>query len=125
MNRNVSIWRGSEYPPTTKHVWIDDENNFLLHNGSGWRIVINTDGNNNGYVPDANLLQQIAYLTDKVQQLEEIIQNNKISIQGDTLVIGSQINKTVVINDTLITNGIFSKNKLILNGKVSNNKLIL
>lgn len=46
MNKNVSIWRGNKFPPTTKHVWIDDENNFLLHDGSEWKVVINIDGNN-------------------------------------------------------------------------------
>lgn len=45
MNKNVSVWRGSEAPPTTNHIWINEKKNnaIYLHNGSDWDPVVDPD----------------------------------------------------------------------------------
>lgn len=45
MNKNVSVWRGPEAPPTNYHVWINEKKNnaIYLHNGSDWDPVIDPD----------------------------------------------------------------------------------
>lgn len=37
MNKNISVWRGSEAPPTTNHIWIKD-NNIHIYNGNDWEM---------------------------------------------------------------------------------------
>lgn len=36
MNKNVSVWRGDQTPPTDYHLWIKSDNNVYLHNGVDW-----------------------------------------------------------------------------------------
>lgn len=43
MNKNISIWRGSQAPPTIHHVWIKENNTIYLHNGNNWDPVIDSD----------------------------------------------------------------------------------
>lgn len=45
MNKNVSVWRGPEAPPTTNHIWINEKKNnaIYLHNGSDWDPVVDPD----------------------------------------------------------------------------------
>lgn len=45
MNKNVSVWRGPEAPPTNYHVWINEKKNnaIYLHNGSDWDPVVDPD----------------------------------------------------------------------------------
>lgn len=40
MNKNVSVWRGPKTPPTNYHVWINEKNEILLHNGSKWEMIL-------------------------------------------------------------------------------------
>lgn len=44
MNKNISVWRGSKTPPTNYHVWINEENDILLHDGTEWKTIV--DDNN-------------------------------------------------------------------------------
>lgn len=39
MNKNVSVWRGSNTPPTNNHVWVKNDNQIYLHNGDNWENV--------------------------------------------------------------------------------------
>lgn len=43
MNKNISVWRGSKTPPTNYHVWINEKNEILLHNGSEWKDIHDDD----------------------------------------------------------------------------------
>ena len=36
INKNISVWRGSNTPPTNYHLWIKDDNSIYLHNGVDW-----------------------------------------------------------------------------------------
>lgn len=40
MNKNISVWRGNEAPPTIYHVWVKEDNSIYLHNGTDWEITI-------------------------------------------------------------------------------------
>lgn len=39
MNKNISVWRGSEPPPTKYHVWVKTDNSIYLHNGQDWEEI--------------------------------------------------------------------------------------
>jgi hypothetical protein len=39
MNKNISVWRGSNPPPTIYHVWIKQDNQVYLHDGTGWSSI--------------------------------------------------------------------------------------
>jgi hypothetical protein len=36
MNKNISIWRGSNTPPTLNHLWIDETNNVKININNEW-----------------------------------------------------------------------------------------
>ena len=36
MNKNISIWRGSNTPPTLNHLWIDGINNIKININNEW-----------------------------------------------------------------------------------------
>ena len=38
MNKNISVWRGNQTPPTNNHIWIKEDNNIYIHNGIDWEI---------------------------------------------------------------------------------------
>lgn len=40
MNKNISVWRGSEYPPTLTHLWIKDDNNILIYKDGEWEPFV-------------------------------------------------------------------------------------
>ena len=43
MNKNISVWRGHKAPPTNYHVWIKEDNNIYIYDGTNW--VISSDDN--------------------------------------------------------------------------------
>ena len=36
INKNISVWRGSDTPPTKHHLWIKDDNSIYSHDGDNW-----------------------------------------------------------------------------------------
>lgn len=44
MNKNISVWRGSKQPPTNYHLWVNEENDILLYDGTEWKTIV--DDNN-------------------------------------------------------------------------------
>lgn len=109
MNRNVSIWRGNEFPPTTKHVWIDDENNFLLHDGSGWKIVTNTDGNDNGYFPEV-------IVWNHTNNMNDFINSGTYKIEGERTRNDDNL--------PIMNQGVISARLEVFETKSNNNKVI-
>ena len=43
MNKTISVWRGSNPPPTKYHLWIQDDNSIYLHNGTKWDPIVDQD----------------------------------------------------------------------------------
>lgn len=39
MNKNISVWRGSDTPPTNYHLWIKDDNNIYLYKNDSWEQI--------------------------------------------------------------------------------------
>lgn len=39
-NKQVNIWRGTSEPPTIYHIWIRNDSELLLHNGTKWVVFI-------------------------------------------------------------------------------------
>ena len=109
MNRNVSIWRGNEFPPTTKHVWIDDENNFLLHDGSGWKIVTNTDENDNGYFPEV-------IVWNHTNNMNDFINSGTYKIEGERTRNDDNL--------PIMNQGVISARLEVFETKSNNNKVI-
>ena len=44
MDKNISVWRGFNEPPTKYHLWVNEENDILLHDGIEWKTIV--DDNN-------------------------------------------------------------------------------
>lgn len=42
MNKNISIWRGSEAPPTLNHIWVK-EGSFLIYINDEWKLITDPD----------------------------------------------------------------------------------
>lgn len=36
MNKNVSLWKGDDTPPTNYHVWLKSDNSLNIHSNLGW-----------------------------------------------------------------------------------------
>lgn len=110
MNKNISIWRGSQAPPTIHHVWIKEDNSIYLHNGTDWEITIDKDIydkvqefiNHQGHFPQVKPMSDgISDLIDGEFQLNYIEedtvidtpkryarQNNFVAKEGDLLLSG-------------------------------------
>lgn len=43
MNKNISIWRGSNTPPTLNHLWIDETNNIKININNQWISLFDSD----------------------------------------------------------------------------------
>lgn len=64
-NRQVNIWRGSDPPPTIYHIWIKNDSQLLLYNGTTWEVFLD-----NEYVVQA---------LEKFQQNLESLQNSTVN----------------------------------------------
>jgi hypothetical protein len=43
MNKNISIWRGSNTPPTLNHLWVDETNNVKININNEWISLFDSD----------------------------------------------------------------------------------
>lgn len=67
LNKNISIWRGSNTPPTNYHLWIKADNSIYLHNGTTWDPIVDQDAFENlrdyleheQHSPKINLIDEI------------------------------------------------------------------
>lgn len=68
-NKQVSLWRGSDPPPTIYHVWILDNLILKIYNGTEWVV----------FSDEITLIQRINELVDRVTDLELFMNNSTIN----------------------------------------------
>lgn len=42
LNKNISVWRGSDTPPTKYHIWIKNDNSILIFIDGFWKEIISS-----------------------------------------------------------------------------------
>lgn len=74
-NKQVNLWRGTDFPPTEYHVWVKEDSEgikLLLFNGSEWVV----------FLDDATTINKINDLIDTVAEFQiEVndLKNNTIN----------------------------------------------
>lgn len=68
-NKQVNIWRGDIEPPTIYHVWIENDLVLKLYDGTEWVV----------FLDDATVIEKINQLIDKVNDLENFMNNATIN----------------------------------------------
>lgn len=43
MNKNISIWRGSDTPPTLHHIWVKEDGSILNYNNGEWTSILDSE----------------------------------------------------------------------------------
>jgi hypothetical protein len=82
LNRNCSVWRGDNTPPSTYHIWIKPEGAIYLYIDDNWvnykDILPIVNYNQNGFMISSdkikidNLEKKILELETKINELEEV-----------------------------------------------------
>lgn len=106
-NKQVNIWRGTAAPPTIYHIWIYNDDQMRLYNGTDWIV----------FIDDAATIAQINILIEKVDNLQEDVDafqehtiNGKLivsnpSLDGDDLILaedGTFVEHNDTISDSII-----------------------
>lgn len=89
-NKQVNIWRGDQEPPTLFHVWIYNNEEIRLYNGTNWARLTN----------DCETIDKINKLQDDV----DLVKSNLNKISNATI-------NNKLIRDNPVLNG----NDLLLN----------
>ena len=109
-NRQINIWRGLEPPPTIYHLWLYNESELKLYNGTGWVTIVDS----------INIAERLNELADNIQSIQENFAN--------TTVNGKYIKDNPILNTDDILNtrvGNYIKNESISNTLNTIDKLLV
>lgn len=67
MNKNISVWRGTQSPPTLNHVWIKPDNVIYLFKDGKWQVAASYDFTK----------EQLEILNPLLKKMDNIYQGNK------------------------------------------------
>lgn len=67
MNKNISVWRGTQSPPTLNHVWIKPDNVIYLFKDGKWQVAASYDFTK----------EQLEILNPLLEKMDNIYQGNK------------------------------------------------
>lgn len=104
-NKQVNLWRGSDPPPTFYHIWIYDNKEMRLYNGTEWVTFVDE-----------------LFILEKLNLLEKKIIENKESI--DKITNFTINNKQISANPILNAGDIPSNYQTLLQGPYVEDKLI-
>jgi len=90
-NKQINIWRGDSDPPTLFHLWIYNDLELRLYNGTEWVT----------FIDNADLAQQIIAITEKVNLL-----NSKVSVIDEAFNNSTVNHKFIKDNPVLNTDDI-------------------
>ena len=82
-NKQVNIWRGSSEPPTIYHIWVRNESQLLLYNGTKWVV----------FVDSATTVEAINAIIERLDVLENSTINGK-KLSTNPILSGSDIQNT-------------------------------
>lgn len=105
-NKQVNIWRGSEEPPTIYHIWIKNESQLLLYNGTKWVIFIDS----------TQTIDTINSILTRVTALENNTINGK-KLSTNPVLTGEDINNsktgTYITSGDTVSNNLYKLDQLI------------
>lgn len=72
-NKQVNLWRGTSEPPTIYHIWIYNDTQMKVYDGTQWVV----------FIDDAATIEKINQLIERVDALEQNISDlNLATING-------------------------------------------
>jgi hypothetical protein len=105
LNQQVNIWRGQEDPPTVYHLWIYNDNELRLYDGTTWQVFIDS----------SQTISTINSILARITSLEGYTINNK-KITTNPVLSGSDINVSVTDEETIDQS--ISKTKALLTTQI-------
>ena len=60
-NKQVNLWRGTSVPPTIYHIWIYNDTQMKVYDGTQWVV----------FIDDAATIEKINQLIERVDKLEQ------------------------------------------------------
>lgn len=84
-NRQVNIWRGADTPPTIYHVWVKDDSQLLLYDGTEWRV----------FVDNIEITETLSKIMEHLDNLDKTVAD-----LGNKTVNGKPIKTNPVLNGT-------------------------
>lgn len=115
-NKQVNLWRGTDFPPTEYHVWVKEDSEgikLLLFNGTEWIV----------FLDDATTINKINELIDIVAEFQievNSLKNNTIN--------SKKISTNPVLNgdDLLLNkNGLYVSDNLSISQSILNLDILL
>lgn len=97
-DKQVNLWRGSSVPPTIYHIWIRNNSQMLIYNGTEWVV----------FIDDEATIEKIDVLIARVDSIE-----SKVLSMDNYTVNNKAIKNNPVLNSSdllLDSNGHFVKN---------------
>lgn len=84
MNKNISIWRGSETPPTLSHIWVKD-GSFYIYINEEWKPVV-----------DPELLTKIEEYNENIENtLNEFQQSINQDLEDQSLRLENYVDEEI------------------------------
>lgn len=82
-DKQVNLWRGTSVPPTIYHIWIYNDTQMKVYDGTQWVV----------FIDDAATIEKINQLIERVDALER-----DVSDLGSSTVNGKQISTNPVLD---------------------------
>ena len=72
-NKQVNLWRGTSVPPTIYHIWIYNDTQMKVYDGTQWVV----------FIDDAATIEKINQLIERVDALEQDLSDlNSATVNG-------------------------------------------
>ena len=82
-DKQVNLWRGTSVPPTIYHIWIYNDTQMKVYDGTQWVV----------FIDDAATIEKINQLIERVDNLEQ-----DLSDLSSSTVNGKQISTNPVLD---------------------------
>lgn len=111
-NKQVSIWRGSQEPPTIYHLWFKNEAELLRYDEQQAKWVIFLDGSNldNKITEFLDMLANITINGQPISDSPELTgQDIKINIEGNYINRDNTVASALARLDALMTTKVYGQ----------------
>lgn len=72
-NKQVNLWRGTSVPPTIYHIWIYNDTQMKVYDGTQWVV----------FIDDAATIEKINQLIERVDDLEQDLSDlSSLTVNG-------------------------------------------
>lgn len=91
-NKQVNLWRGTDVPPTIYHIWVKDESQLLLYNGTAWVV----------FIDDKKILEELGLLKKTVAEHDSDIKALKKVTVNNIPILDSPVLDATKIDNTKV-----------------------